>query len=268
MGVHQPLFVPGDGHIIHYIDVKDGSEIQSFDTGFGSYNPRISGRVIAKADDLYMLLGRHLQSDNHYIYKVYSKSLTSIPQSSVDADSPNPTVLNPIYLHDKIIFTSTGVSVEDSSPPMIYFDTDFDILGRTDLTSIFSKAHIQGGSFIGRLSNGNYVLIACVTDNHLAKATTYTIRYIEISGTDFSIVSDTPLYTSTDPNNHISYILQGLSYSDKFNLPLIDPISKKAYFIGYGKKDGSEKSALIEVDLSDLDIVEWNMYNFNPRIKI
>jgi len=254
------LVTESDKPYLWFIDAKDGSVIDKFDTGFSSYNPRCSDKLVAKPDDVYMLLGRHYSGDDFRVLKVYSKSITSISNSAPDGDSPNPIVGNYFVTEKEMLFPATGMTVVDSSPPVRWFDWDFNLVGTTDLTSIYANAHVEGLCVIGKDDADNLVVLAQIADNHTSNMTKTSTRILKIAP-DFTIAEDILLKEFTDLDNAIWW-LPRIHGSCRYVLPIIDKDKKKIYVHGAGKDGGLYSSYWITVDISDITIKEWNIYNY------
>jgi len=245
-----------------YIDPRDGTLVDKWDTGFGSYNPRISGKAIAYGDGLKVLCGRHLQGDPHYVLDVYAKTITAITNSDVGADSPQPMILNPLYTRSKLLFPSTSCHVIDQLAKIVWFDEDLNLLGKTDTSVIYSSCKTYGGTILGLTSDDYIAMIVALMNNHTNYASEWSIRYLEINPADWSIVTNTVLYVSNDSNNRPFYFNQSRQYSDRLALALVDRENRKVYMTARWKVAGDKKGALLEVDVSDISIKEWNMYNW------
>jgi len=243
-------------NIISFVDTKDGSEVTTYDTGFGSYGPRGSFKVLAKPNDLQLLLGRHLAGDDFRVFNVYSKTLTTLTGTAPGSDSPQPKIITP-YIASRILFPATGSSVNDSQPPIRWFDDDFSLLGSTSITSIYTNAHITGAHTIGIDSEGNLVVIAQISNNNYSIATEFRTVIMKISLTDYSLVNYITLRETSTPINPVN--IGWRVYGHKWHLPLIDKDNKKLWYVEATGSQGADSEAnLVEVDFSDIDIVEWN----------
>lgn len=256
------LYAVDEKPYIWYIDGRTGEVEDKFDTGLGTYNPRISGKAIALGGGLKVLVGRHLAGDNHYVLDVYAKTLTAITDSAVNGDSPNPMILNPLYTRSRLLYPSTGVTVVDALANIVWFDEDFNLLGKTDMSVIYSYCKTHGGTILGLTPDGYISILAQITNNHTNYASEWTIRYLEINPADWSIVTNTVLYVSNDEANRPFYFNQQRHYGDRLALALIDRESGKVYMTSRWKKEGATKGALVEIDISDITIDEWNMFNW------
>ena len=245
---------------IWYVDAKDLSIISKYDTGFGEYNPRLSNQIVVKPDDIYMLIGRHLDSANFYKFAVYGKTLTEISNTNPNS-SPNPMILNTWVTHKERILTGSGNTVYTRNNLICWFDDDFNLLGKTDLSSIYSYPYLYGSAIIGKTSTGNLIIVGLLANEHLANATKNSLIYLEIDTTDFSLASYQKLHEFTDMNNCVFYIATDFGVdADRLALPVIDTRTKKVYMPARCKVNGERRLGLVEFDLSDVDIVEWNQH--------
>jgi len=247
---------------IWYVDGRTGEIEDKWDTGFGEYNPRISGKAIALGGGLKVLCGRHLAGDTHYILDVYAKTITAIENSAVDGDSPDPMLLNPLYTRSKLLFPSSSCHVINALANIVWFDEDFNLLGKTDMSVIYSYCKTHGGTILGLTPDGYISILAQITNNHTNYADEWTIRYLEIDPSTWDIVRNDILYKSNDSNNRPFYFNQSRQYGDRLALAIVDRENGKVYMTAEWNVDGNKKGALVEIDISDITIDEWNMFNY------
>ncbi|RLC83591.1 MAG: hypothetical protein DRJ03_16715 [Chloroflexi bacterium] len=254
------LVAEGDKPYIWSVDAKDLSIISKYDTGFGEYNPRLSHQIVIKPDDIYMLIGEHLDSANFYKYAVYSETLTSISGSNPQS-SPNPMICNMFVSHKTRLLTGGANTIAGHNNLLCWFDDDFNLLAKTDLSSIYSTPYPEGLVIVGKKSNGNLVLVGLIANAHLIEVTANSLVYLEIDSSNYSLASYQKLQEFTDMNN-APYVLGTClgTDSDRLGLPVIDVRSKKVYMTAWWKVGGDNRLGLVEFDLSDVDIVEWNQH--------
>jgi len=245
-----------------YIDARNGTLIDKWNTGFGEFNPRVSGKAIARGDGLKVLIGLHLAGGNHYVLDVYGKSVTEITNSDVGTDSPDPLILNPLYTRSKLLFPSSSCHVVDQLAKIVWFDEDFNLLGKTDTSVIYSSCKTHGGTLLGITGGDTIAMIAQLTNNHTNYATEWSIRYLEIDPSTWNIVTNTVLYVSNDSNNRPFYFNQSRQYSDKLSLAIVDREKRKVYMTSRWMVAGNKRGALVEIDISDISMREWNMFNY------
>jgi len=247
---------------IWYVDAKDLSIIDKFDTVFSTYNPRISHKIVVKPDDIYILIGRHLDSANFYKYAVYGKTVTEISNSN-PGGSPNPMICNMWVTHKERLLIGSSNTVEGVANSLVWFDDDFNLLGKTTLTSIYSTPYPSGISVVGKKSNGNLVIVGEFHNAHIDESTEASLVYLEIDPSNYSVANVQKLKTFTDPNNWIFFIESGFgTTNDHLSLPIIDTRTKKVYMPTVNKSNGEYRLGLVEFDLSDVDIVEWNLHSW------
>ena len=223
-----------------------------------------------------MLCGRHLAGSNQYMLKVYAKSFTDLGLSFGGA-SPHPYVGGE-YLAGKKHFIMTShcqVAGEDNDIGIL--DEDFSQIGRVDTSAVtgWSSNDTQPGFVIlGQLSNGNYASLLAVQNSREHDATAWRLYYVELAPEDatnpFSIVSSSLLLelTDTTENNEIGEALRLRracmfpSLSCQYVRPIVDVYNKIVYtmFGGKGNSTGKGWGFLVYIDISDLDIVEWNQF--------
>jgi len=264
------LYPPVNKPYVFYLDAKTGDIIAKYDTGFNGYNPRLdASKAVVRPDDIYMVMGRHLAGDNFRIFKVYAKSLTTISGSSPDGDSPHPHIGTPAMLYRKTLLTGTGTTVVSTNPPIMWFDDDLNLVGTTDLSGVsgYSYPHPYGFHVVGLDDQSRIVVVATVGDNYCAGWTKSKILVLAVSTTTYSA---TKLYEVEYTDRCV--IMQKSWYSDRLHVPLVDRDRKKIYAFGSYYTTASCNSAqtgmLLEIDLSDLNIVDWNQYAFYTDGKV
>jgi len=254
------LVAESDKPYIWYVDAKDLTIVNKWDTGFSTYNPRLSNQIVVKPDDIYMLVGRHLDSANFYKFAVYGKTLTEISNSNPNT-SPNPMILNMWVTHKERILTGSGNTVVTRNNLICWFDDDFNLLGKTNLSGIYSYPFFYGAAVIGKTSTGNLVIVGLLYNEYMSNATENTLIYIEIDPSDYSLANYQKLKTFTDLNNAPERLAVGLGTdTDRLALPIIDIRTKKVYIPARIKSAGTNYLGLVVFDLSDVDIVEWNQH--------
>jgi len=240
---------------IFYLDLRDGA-FEKFDTGFGNYNPRIGHGVFVTKDDIILLLGKHYSGDNFKKFSVYSRSISDIPNSSPDGDSPNPANGFELHLIDKHYVCATGGTVSGSNPPLVWFDSKLELLGKTDISTVQSNPHNYGLLAIGKDSNGYILVIAVMLNNHMSNANNMKIALLRVNPDTWEIANyDILLDTSIMVECAV-----GSPYSSRENLPIIDTRNKKVYTIARETEYSANPKRLyiVEFDMSDVDIEEWN----------
>jgi len=244
------ILMPYDYATVSYIDLDNGNIVTSFDSGLGSYGPRVDKVVVVKADDIYVLAGRHYSGDPFRYLKVYSKTFTTIPNSTVGGDSPHASTSTIVDLRKRLLFIASGSSVLNSQPPLLWFDRDLNVIGSTPLTSIYQYARHYGLIFLGVNSAGNYVLLANIWNNTWNYETDNGVYAIEVNPSNYSIVSSTKFST-------FKWWWDAGSQSGKYyTMPIFDKNKKKVYTTA--KDRYSTSLALVEIDVSDINIAEWN----------
>jgi len=255
------LMVVADKPYIWYVDPKDFSIIDKIDTGFGTYNPRVSWKYVIKPDDVYVLLGQHLNSAQFYYWKVYGKTATEISGSNTGG-SPMPSIGNYWISEKEIYLLGSSRTVVGVSNSLAWFDTDFNLLGKTSLTSIYSTPYPEGLNIIGKNDNGNLVLIGLVGNAHYSEASRKSIVLLEIDPTDFSLVNFNRIHEFTDMNNAFTWLIMNVaSGSGKSTLPVIDKRTKILYTFAQGRDNGLNTGYTVKIDFSDIEINEWNLMN-------
>jgi len=277
-GVILPRFAvlpEANSGYVHYLDLEDGSD-DYWDSGFGTYNPRTSYKVVVKKDDIYMLCGRHLAGSNQYMLKVYAKSFTDLGLSFGGA-SPHPYVGGEYLAGKKHFIMTSHCQVVGEDNDIGILDEDFSQIGRVDTSAVtgWSSNDTQPGFVIlGQLSNGNYASLLAVQNSREHDATAWRLYYVELAPEDatnpFSIVSSSLLLelTDTTENNEIGEALRLRracmfpSLSCQYVRPIVDVYNKIVYtmFGGKGNSTGKGWGFLVYIDISDLDIVEWNQF--------
>jgi len=269
------VLVEAGGGYIHYLDLEDGSD-DVWDSGFGSYNARTSYKVVVKKDDIYMLCGRHLSGSNQLMLKVYAKSFTDLNLSFGGA-SPHPWIGGEYLAGKKHFIMTSHCQVVNTDNDIGVLDENFSQIGRIDTSAVtgWSNNDTQPGFVIlGQLSNGNYASLLAVQNNREHDATAWRLYYVELAPEDatnpFSIVSSSLLLelTDTTENNEIGEALRYRrlcmcgSLSDQYGKPIVDVYNKIVYtmFGGEGNSTGKDWGFLVYIDISDLDIVEWNQF--------
>jgi len=267
------LIPEGDGAHIHYFDPETGSD-ETFDTGFGTYNPRPSHKVIIKRSDIELLLGRHYDGDNHRVLSVYGKSITDLGFST-GGGSPRPHFGAMCKIGNKFFIPAGSGGVTDTDNDIAILDEDWNRLATIDVGTITGWTYNEprsGFVILGRLSNGNFAALLVVNNNGTGRATIARIYYLELASetatSPFSVVSSSVLFELTDDleTSEIGeYLRHRLSLfqpdmSDKYAVPVVDVYNKMVYFtMGGINPDSKNKYFFIGyIDISDLDIVEWN----------
>jgi len=247
---------------VFYLDARTGDIIYKFDTGLDGYNPRLdASKAVVRPDDIYMIMGRHLAGDNYRIFKVYSKTVTIVSNSNPGGDSPHVQPGSPAILYRKILLPVSGCTVASSSPPIIWFDDKLNLVGTTDLRSVtgFSYPHPFGWHVIGVDDQGRIIMLAGIADQDWARWTQTKIMVLAIDPNNFSATS----LFSQSYNQGIQ--IDKPWYSDAIRVPLVDRDKKKIYlFAGVYTTPGNDTQVptLFEIDISDLNIVDWNKYAF------
>ena len=255
------LMVVADKPYIWYVDPKDFSIIDKIDTGFNTYNPRVSWKYIIKPDDIYVLLGRHLSDADFYYWKVYGKSATVISGSNTGG-SPMPSIGNYWVSEKEIYLLGSSRTVVGVTNSLAWFDTDFNLLGKTSLTSIYSTPYPYGLNIVGKNDIGNLILIGSIGNAHLSEVTRTSIVLLEVDPTDFSLVNFTRIHEFTDMDNAVDYLIMNTtSDACRSTLPVIDKRRKVLYTFAHGHDNGLESGYTVKIDFSDIEINEWNLMN-------
>lgn len=267
------LIPEDDGAHIHYFDPETGSD-ETFDTGFDGYHPRPSHKVIIKRTDIELLLGRHYSGDNHRVLSVYGKSITDLGFST-GGGSPRPHIGAMCKIGNKFFIPATSGGVVDADNDIAILDEDWSRLATIDLggvTGWTSNDPAPGFVILGRLSNGNFAALLAVGNNSENKATVVRLYYLELASetaeSPFSVVSSSLLFEETDDlenseaGEYIRWRRSSLQsdYSAIHAVPVVDVYNKMVYFIfsGTNPDSGNNYGYIGYVDISDLDIVEWN----------
>jgi len=254
------LFPLTDAGTVYILDMDTGGVKDSFDSGFGEYNPRASYKIKRTDSSYIALFGKHLAGDPFYRFDRSAKSLTAIPGSSADGDSPNPGACEPFKTGGEVLYyPATGATVEGSSPDLVWFDGSLNLLGKTDLSGIYANAHLKGMVVVGRLGNGNLACILWVGDDHFNVETESEVLYAEVDTSTWSIVSSQVLHREA-----------GMEYDGPFCVfhgrcgPVyVDVEAGKMWVLGkkYELGSGNVSSVLYEFDLGGLDVSEWNEWH-------
>jgi len=251
-----------DASTVYILDISDGSIKDSFDTGFGEYNPRASYKIKRTDSSYIALFGRHLQGDPFYRFDRSAKSVASISGSSVGDDSPNPGMCEPYKTGGEVLYyPASGATVHGSSPDLVWFSGDLNLLGKTDLSGIYANAHLAGMVVIGRLGNGNLACILWVANDHIMDATEWKIVYAEVNPSTWSIVSTATLKTSAGSDGYEGPFE---TFYDRCAAVYVDVENRRMWCMGKkydSDADSLSGTVLYEFDLSDLDISEWNEWH-------
>jgi len=254
-----------DGYV-HYVDLRDGSDI-SFDTGFGSYFARFSSKYIPYKDDIYMLFGRHLAGDPHYLLKLYSQTVTSLGITT-GGGSPRPQIGNLSWFYDDIIIPTVNSGVVNVDNDIALLDESFNQIATIDVGALtgftYNDLVTMGINIFAKKRDGSkYYTILGSENNTGFDATEGKIIYVELDNA-FNVLSSQVLL---DIDEHAGVGL-GADYSDFYCRPILIVPRKKIYVLG--RREISGKGFIIEIDVSDIwDDVEfnknlWVLYGKNP----
>lgn len=244
---------------IWYIDAKDGSIIDKYDTNLGTYNPRIDiTKAVIKPDDIYILAGRHLSGDDFYIFKVFSKDYTKISDTAPDGESPLPKIGNALVGEKLHLIPVSGCTVVNTNPPIRWFDDDFNLLGSTSLSSItgYSYPHPTGWHIVGIDEDDDIIMLISIYNDEEGGTRKTKIMILKINHSTFS---PTVLFSKEYSGR---YHIGKAWYASRGTYALVDKDNKKVYDIACLREDHTENVALIEADISDVNIKEWNQQSY------
>ena len=241
---------------IYYFDTYTGSYVKTVTGPGGTYYLRCDKVYAVRGDDIYILLGRHYAGDAFRLLKAYSGTYTTITNSTVGGDSPNSQATSIVMFKDKTLFTATGSSVLNSQPPIHWLNENLDVVGSTSLTSIYTYAREYGFWVVGRTST-SYVALAVLWDNTWNYETARAAYILYINPSTYAIDNYTKLTDFTTRRTFVA----GSQNSKWQHMPIIDRQKKLAFIEGLGAW-GDNKNLMYVVDLSDVQIEEWNQTQY------
>jgi len=258
-----------DSGVIHYVDLEDGSEV-NFDTGFGSYFPRTSWKIVPRKDDLYMLLGKHLAGDNFRALKIYSQSVVDLGFNT-GGGSPRPLIGGICNFNDEFLVLASSGGVNDADNDLKILDSAFNVKATIDLAGIagYGNASCYGGfHIIAKKTDGGYYALAYI-DQPTGGDAPLSLWWLELDNT-FAVVSKQQIYSASGKEPHANIFSESSGHHAS---PLIDLARKKIYMplYHYVEASSSHVRKIVQIDVSDVwdNIAEFNKVNwFMPQLKI
>jgi len=114
---------------IYYFDTYTGSYVKTVTGPISGYYVRCDKVFSIRGDDIYILMGIHYAGESFRKLKAYAGTYTTIANSTVGGDSPNPQATSIVMFKDKTLFTATGSSVVNSQPPILWLKENLAVVG-------------------------------------------------------------------------------------------------------------------------------------------
>ena len=255
LGLGLALIMNYNSPYITLVDLKDFTKVWQIDSGFDIYNPRADAIWFPRDNDIYVLVGRHLNTANFYRLKLYAKTLEEITNTNPGGDSPLPLMGDLIPLKDKTYIFASGGTVNNSSPKLIWFDEDLNKVGETPLNSIYDHARLSGHATLGLDENGYLTIAAIVPDNNVGIMSEEAACIIKIDPSDYSLVSYNKFATWTSTDRKLEGI--GIGTGGKYyNLPIVDWENSEVIIVT--RNHNNNNITLCKIDFSDIEITERN----------
>jgi len=258
---------------IRVLDIEDTS-YEDIDTLLDSTYSAFPGTFyVVRGRELYVALGRWMDNDYFRLIKIFSGSVVDLDVSAVGG-KPTINAGLPLQIGRTVIYPFIASGTRDTNKAISFFDKNFNHIANLDLGTLSGYTYndpYSGIAFLGRLSNGNYAVLISIANNHWNYATAIKLMYVELDSSLNIITSQTLLeINDTKEQNEINVYLRHKIFSlrpynsDITCRPIIDTQNKIVYLLyqGFDPNTGIIYSKPIYIDISDLDIVEWNPHNW------
>ena len=276
--INYSIFIPPrtlllnvtDTSYIKLIDVFDGT-IETIDTGISIGFP--GGFYTIRNGNVIVFLGSWQDGDYYRVLNLSNRSVENLGFTAIGA-KPTMNAGVEIVFGSEIYYPLIPTYGPNKNSKITIIDKNFNKINDIDLQSItgytYNEAY-SGFTVIGKLSNDNYASLIAIANNTWDRATKLALYYLELDD-NFNIVNKQLLHEFTDEEelNEINYYIRDKiislrpTCSEWTVKPIVDTYNKIVYLMYGGKAYDTEGNFIdlytrfIYVDISDLDIVEWN----------
>ncbi len=244
-----------DNGYVHYIDVESGAkkDIDLGGTGH-EYEVGLGHKYIARHDDIYLAMGKHLAGSNHEVWKVYSGTRQDLGIST-GGGSPRPHIFGLAVFTDKIFVPVANGNVAGADNDLAILDETFSQVATIDIkgvTGISVRANMSFGNFLAKSKDGGYYIIIGTDNGESPIEAKCVLAKFDSS---FNLVTKYDIFSFTYPSER--HFIPYFDYSDITSAQIVDIDRKKVYI--YTEEINGEYK-FVEIDISDIwdDIEEFN----------